>query len=341
MSKYKCNKCGNKFQGDFTTDRCPKCGSDDIELQKPYAKYAIIAVSVLLAIVIMVSIVNSLSKEEPVASLAVKGGNVEISVSGVSASKLSQNYVVNVFDSQTNLITSLPFLKNSKIATLASNRMIMDMCYSFSVQARPQASIPMVKWITSQQYCTPANDGGNNSKNDGDRQTILTVSAINSVPDRTTKAYTITIVIDNVDAFNDISYALTNDKNKIVQTNNPVFHNIKSGTYTIDIVSGDGQTLSQPLILKDIKELQPAITKEEFQSILNQVASGAMSSGEACDKLNCCSARLKQSTTKGKEQVYDILQDAEANGIRYTIVSFDINPNDNSVVNGSVVVKIG
>ena len=54
MKKFKCNQCGNIFDGDITTTECSSCGSGNIKEMKGFPKGILYVIGVVVFVVLLI-----------------------------------------------------------------------------------------------------------------------------------------------------------------------------------------------------------------------------------------------------------------------------------------------
>ena len=121
-----------------------------------------------------------------------------------------------------------------------------------------------------------------------------------------------------------------------ISQTSPEFNGIKPGSYTVTVKNADGVTATQPLVLKDIKKLDPPLTIQQVQDIFDKVSSGKMSASTAQDKLAGGNVNLSKTIQPGDiKTLWGALMEA-AMGERFKVNSFDNDPNTNKIKSGSL-----
>lgn len=87
------------------------------------------------------------------------------------------------------------------------------------------------------------------------------------------------------------------------------------------------------------QKVSPALTKEDVQSIIDDVTDGKNSSGYAQGKLARGSVFLKKPVGNGIITLWDVLVSASV-GYKFEVVSFEIDTNTNKIKSGTLEVVI-
>ena len=327
MKKFKCNQCGNIFDGDITTTECSSCGSGNIKEMKGFPKGILYVIGVVMFVVLLILLWPKNHLELDLSSDLAN--NVTIKADGYSAKKLSSNYVIEVMDiNSMSVVTRIPFNDN-KVVRFSANNMLAGTCYNFDLKHKKG------EIIDSKDYTWK---GGKHSHCMPEESPCIAFGLVtiltSYVADRINSMYKVTIDLQNVDQKIDqsrIEYIIDGQK----QSSN-IFSGIKPGTYQVD-VEYLGCIVSTPLILSDIEPLR-VLTMQEAQDIFNKVLKGEMTSGQAHSLLAQGNVNLRQSIDE-HQTLYDVLVEMEGYGTRYRIESFDIDSNTGKIKSGSLVIR--
>lgn len=321
MEKYKCEDCGHVFEGDLSTMQCPVCGSSNIKkaTSGPGKKAWIIVAAVLGAIILITLLFNIGSGNDKIsASMRVNGEVIVIDVDGVSATALNKEYKVVVYDEQNRPHGTTGFMNKKKFAQYSMVNMMEGQCYTFNLERKDGNSIKNLHWQTSHEYCMPVPPV---------KPEIDHIEP--GIADHTALVWNIVTVVMKQDE--DFTYSIGNNTQK-----SPVFNGIKPGSYTVTVKNTDGVKSTQPLVLKDIKKLDPPLTLQQVQDIFDKVASGKMSASTAQDKLAEGNVNLSQTIQPGDiRTLWGALMEA-AMGEKFNVNSFDNDPNTNKIKSGSL-----
>ena len=320
MAKYKCEDCGHVFEGDLSTMQCPSCGSANIKKASSgpnfNKKWIAIGLAALGVIGVIIAIDRGEDKLE--ASLNENQGIISIVVDGPSASTLNKEYKVVIFDDQNNLHGEpFGFQLKKKTAQYSVMQLMEGRCYTFNIERKDGKPIKNLIWKTSHEYCVPIPA----VKPEIDR-------IENGVADHTALVWNhVKIIMKKQGNF---TYTI-GDKS---QSSNE-FNNIKPGTYTIVVRNDEGVSVTQPLILNDIKRLDPPLTLAQVQDIFDKVSSGSMSASIAQDKLAEGNVNLSSTIKPDIRTLWGALMEA-AMGEKFKVNSFDNDPNTNKIKSGSL-----
>lgn len=325
MEKYKCENCGHIFEGDLSTTQCPSCGSTYIKKERNGIninwKYVGIAIAILVVIIALFAIPRK--EDKLTASLSKNGDNIVIKVDGVSASILSKNYKVLVFDNRNREHGSTHFLVTKKVATYPIRKMLEGQCYTFNITTKEGKLIQNVEWDSNgNEYCAP---------------TIPVFPEIDHIEIG---------VADHINlVWNDIKVVMVNEGQFFYSIidgqfqSSPIFNNIQPGSYMIVVKNKEGVSVSHPLILNDIKKLAPPLTLQEVQDIFDKVADGSMSASAAQDKLAEGNVNLARAIQPGNiRTLWGVLMEA-AMGVKFKVNSFENDPNTNKIKSGTLKIS--
>lgn len=321
MAKYKCLDCGHKFDGDLSTMQCPNCGSASIKEESrtgavPWKKVAVVGAILGIVGIAIALLAGGDNKLE--AELSDKNGTITINVDGISASSLSKEYKVVIFDDQNNRHNELAFDKN-KSAHYAVRNLLQGQRYTFQVARKDNKSFD-IRWKTSNIYCVP----------------VPPISPIidrieTGVPDHNKLVWKgIKIVMKEQ---GDFTYKLDD-----ITQSQPIFDNIKPGNHIVEVTNAAGVSVSQPLYLSDIKQLPPSLTLQQVQDIFNQVSSGKMSAADAQAKLAVGNVNLSVTIRPDIKTLWGALMEAEM-GVQFNVVSFDNDPTTNKIKSGTLKIS--
>lgn len=322
MEKYKCEDCGHVFEGDLSTMQCPACGSSNIKKAKTGiidgngGKLLIIAVAALGIIGLMALLIHDGDKID--ASMRVIGEVIVIDIEGPSATTLNKEYKVVVYDGQNRSHGIASFVNKKKMAQYSTMNMMEGQCYTFNIERKDGKTIKNLHWRTSHDYCVP---------------TPPVKPEIDHIEHGTA---------DHNDlVWNKVKVVMKQDGNFTYSIggktqNSPEFNGVKPGSYTVTVRNADGVTATQPLVLKDIKKLDPPLTLQQVQDIFDKVSVGSMTASAAQDKLAEGNVNLSQAIQPGDiKTLWGALMDA-AMGERFRVNSFDNDPNTNKIKSGSL-----
>lgn len=323
MEKYQCEDCGHIFEGDLSTMLCPNCGSANIkkvETDIPIKwKYVGIAVAVGGIICLIIALTG---EDKLVASMQVKEGIVSIEVEGVTSTTLNKEYKVAVYD-QSNKVHGTAFFKKKKkkVAQYPTMHLLEGQCYTFNVERKDGNAIKKLRWKTGHEYCVPTPP----VKPEIDHIKSGTQDHENLVWNN------VEIVMKKEGNF---TYSI-GDK----QQSTNVFNNVRPGSYTVIVKNEEGVSTSQPLILKEIKKLPPALTLQEVQDIFDKISNGSMSAATAQDKLAEGNVNLTREVQPGNiKTLWGALMEAEM-GEKFVVNSFENDPNTNKIKSGSLTIS--
>ncbi len=320
MAKYKCEDCGLVFEGDLSTMRCPNCGSSNIKKAKSgfniSKRWLAIGAAVLGVVGLIIALAGGDDKLE--ASMNVDQGVVTIEVEGVSATTLSKEYKVIIFDDQNSPHGEpLGFIHKKRIAQYSVMQLMEGYCYTFSIERKDGKPIKNVIWKTSNRYCVPTPP----VKPEIDR-------IESGKPDREA------LVWNNVRVVMKKNGNFTYTIGSQVQ-NKPVFNNVKPGSYTVVVRNEEGVEASQSLVLNDIKSLAPPLTPAQVQDIFDKVSAGTISASDAQEKLAEGNVNLASIITPDISTLWGALMEAEM-GVKFRVEGFQNDPNTNKIKSGSL-----
>ncbi|MGN1156033.1 MAG: hypothetical protein ACI4TK_07635, partial [Agathobacter sp.] len=115
----------------------------------------------------------------------------------------------------------------------------------------------------------------------------------------------------------------------------PEFNNIKPGSYTVIVKNDNGVSVSQPIVLRDIKKLSPPLSLAQIQDIFDKVSSGTMSATVAQDKLAEGNVNLTRTIQPDIRTLWGALMEASM-GEKFRVISFENDPNTNKIKSGSL-----
>lgn len=320
MAKYKCEDCNHVFEGDLSTMQCPSCGSANIKKAGSgpniNKKWLAICLAALGMIGVIIAIGSGDEKLE--ASLDENQGFISIKVEGLSATTLNKEYKVVIFDDQNNLHGEpFGFDLEKKTAQYSVMQLMEGRCYTFNIERRDGKPIKNLIWKSSQEYCVPVPA----VKPEIDRIEI-------GVADHTTLVWNHVKVIMKKQG--NFTYTI-GDKS---QSSNE-FNNVKPGSYIVVVKNEEGVSVTQPLILNDIKQLDPPLTLVQVQDIFDKVSSGSMSASAAQEKLANGNVNLSRTIQPDIKTLWGALMEA-AMGEKFNVNSFDNDPNTNKIKSGSL-----
>ena len=321
MTKYRCLDCGHEFGGDLSTMQCPNCGSTQIKEKSrtgaiPWKK--VVIAGVILGVVWLVISFLAGGDNKLEAELSDKNGTITINVDGISASSLSKEYQVVIFDDQNNRHNVLAFDQN-KSAHYAVRNLLQGQCYTFQVARKDNKSFD-IRWETSNIYCVP-------------------VPPISPVIDRIEPG----VADHNKLVWNGIKIVMKEQgdftyKLDDIAQSQPIFNNIKPGNHIVEVANAAGVSVTQPLYLSDIKQLSPPLTLQQVQNIFNQVSSGNLSATDAQAKLAVGNVDLSVTIWPDIKTLWGALMEAEM-GAQFNVVSFDNDPTTNKIKSGTLKIS--
>ena len=320
MEKYKCEDCGHVFEGDLSTMQCPECGSSNIKKDKGPGippKYLVIAAAAL-GIIGLIALLLGGGEDKIDASMRVTGEVITIDVEGPSAATLNKEYKVVVYDEQNRSHGVASFVNKKKNAQYSTMNMMEGQCYTFNIERKDGKSIKDLHWKTSHEYCVP---------------TPPVKPVIDHIEHGTA---------DHNDlVWNKVKVVMKQEGNFTysiggTSQKSPVFNGVKPGSYTVTVRNEDGATATQPLVLKEIKQLPPPLTLAEIQDIFDKVSAGRMTASAAQDKLAEGNVNLSQTIQPGDiRTLWGALMEA-AMGEKFKVNSFENDPNTNKIKSGSL-----
>ena len=149
MEKYICEDCGHVFEGDLSTMQCPVCGSSNIKkAPSVLKKRAWIIVATVLGAILLLALLFSIGNDDDKvsASMRVKGEVIVIDVEGPSATALSKEYKVVVYDEQNHPHGTTGFINKKKFAQYSMVNMMEGQCYIFNLERKDGNSIKNLHW---------------------------------------------------------------------------------------------------------------------------------------------------------------------------------------------------
>lgn len=329
MAKYKCKNCKRIFESDYAPTECPHCdstigfkqlgGSD-----KKMPKWIWYVVGAIVGIILVLLLLKGCQGEGQ-ASLYTEGGFVKIKVDNMSSRNLKNNYRIQVLVG-TDAVDMIGFSGKDEIAVYDMMRMLVGNTYTFIFVDKSGKPTDDIKWMTGNTYYMetppPAPEFG------------VPAYTIESI-DREKKVYVIKLHI--ADSSTAEEYAINDNW----QTSN-VFEDVNPGDYTVYAKNKSGIS-EQPMFLKEIKKLQPPLSLQEIQGVLNSVSTGRMSVSAAQDKLADGNVNLKHSVTTSEGgtllTLFDVLSEANW-GTSFRVNSFQNDPNTNKIKSGSLDISI-
>ena len=320
MTKYKCEECGHMFEGDLSTMQCPSCGSANIQKAKSAIKgnmkWFLIGMAMFGIIGVVFAMLTPTKKLE--ATLSVNQGYVVIEVDGPSVSVLSKEYQVVIFDDQNNLHGEpFGFMHKKKTAMYSVQQLMEGRCYTFNIERKDGKPIQNLVWKTNHMYCVPIIP----VKPEIDRIEI-------GIADHEALVWNKVKVI--MKKSGNFTYTI-GDKSQT----SPEFNNIKPGSYTVIVKNDNGVSVSQPIVLRDIKKLSPPLSLAQIQDIFDKVSSGTMSATVAQDKLAEGNVNLTRTIQPDIRTLWGALMEASM-GERFKVISFENDPNTNKIKSGSL-----
>ncbi len=321
MIKYKCEDCDHVFEGDLSTMQCPSCGSINIKKAnsgKVNKKWLIICAIILGILELIVFWPSDDSIE---AEMSIERGTVIIVVDGPSASALSKEYKVVIYDDQNSQHGQpLGFDRKKKVATYQVMQLMEGRCYSFSVERKDGKPIKNLVWKNSNEYCVPTSPV---------KPEIAYIDQ--GIADHQSLVWNkIRVVMKETGNF---TYTLGD-----ITQQNPEFNNIKPGIYTVVVVNEDGVSVSQSLFLKDIDKLASPLTIQQVQSIFDKVSSGSMSASDAQGMLADGNVNLTSTIEPGIKTLWGALMEA-AMGVKFRVDNFENDLNTNKIKSGSLNIS--
>ncbi len=322
MKKYRCEDCGHTFEGDLSTMQCPICGSANIKETKskfPW-KYVAIGFAALGLIVVAISLLGGEDKLE--ASLNEKSGVITIQVDGVNPTTLNKEYKIVVYDDRNQQHgDAFGFISKKDIAQYSVRQLLEGHCYSFEIERKDGKPIQNLNWKTAHNYCVPIPPV---------RPEIDHIEQ--GVADHVAQVWNNIKIVMKQEG--DFTYAIGG-----ISQNEPIFNGINPGSYEVLVKNKEGVTVSQPIVLPNIRRLEPPLTLQQVQDIFNKVSNGSMSASDAQDKLAEGNVNLASVMQPGDiRTLWGALMEA-AMGEKFVVVSFENNPNTNKIKSGTL--KLG
>ena len=324
MAKYKCEDCNHVFEDDLSTMQCPSCGSANIKKvgsgSNSNKKWLAICLALLLLLLGMIGVVIGIGSGDKKleASLDENQGIISIMVDGLSASTLNKEYNVVILDDQNNLHGE-PFgfqLKN-KTAQYSVMQLMEGRCYTFNIERKDGKPIKNLIWKSSHVYCVPI------------PAVKPEIDCIDfGVADHTALVWNHVKVIMKKQG--NFTYTI-GDKSQSYNE----FNNVKPGSYIVVVTNEEGVSVTQPLILNDIKQLDPPLTLAQVQDIIDKMSSGSMSDSAAQDKQADGNVNLSSTIQPDVETLWSALMEA-AMGDSFEFVYVRYNPKHG---NASAIVR--
>ena len=270
------------------------------------------------------------SSGEMKASLEVdeQTGDITIEVSGLSGSD-ADDYLVAVIHGTT--IENTIAIGSDGKALYSAQQMFEGECYTFNiVNADDQHIVKEVQWTNDNNYCKPI-PTAEDSTPEPDFQ-------CDPEPNPDTKTYTVTINVHNLGNLSNVSYSVNG-----TSQSDPVFHNVPSGDCEV-VVSSGSRSKSATLFLPEIKGPQMQLTKDDLQKILDQVAKGKLTAGQAKEKVMPIGDIPLKKPVKGHSSLLDILDELTTASIfgepnPYIVVDFKTDPKTHRILPNTLELK--
>lgn len=324
-TKYKCTNCGKIF--DEPVSECDECG-DEGQIKRVFAipSWAYVAAGIFAALILLILIWPSAEYKAELKPDLVTG-DVTIEISGLSKSKAKQ-YKVAVFRG-TQMENILNITASGKVV-YSAYQMLESECYTFSiVKAKGHNVAKEVKWGTQNTYCKPLPPPEDEAP----------VASYSTEWNRNTKPYThiLTIHVSNRDRLGEIIYSIDGRSQR-----DSVFQGLAPGEYEVVVRSGSKST-TLTVHLGKISDPRKPITKAEVQAVLDQVARGDISAGEAKDRISVGEVRLA-APVDGISSLWEVLHELEqgavtGDNLQYIVVDFKVNQTTGLIQSGTLKLR--
>ena len=321
--KYKCLDCGNVFEGDISTQKCPQCQSDNIKKdgsKLPWKKILTTIAIVGVAGLIISLIVGGDSKIE--SSLSSDNRNVYLTLEGPSEKEIREKYKI-VYSSPNDSQKDLYF-GNQGRAMVDISTLMEGEIYTFNIVER-KTSLPVkepnpLHWTTSRQYQRPL------------PPTPPQIS-VETVADCHSGTYTVTIKIN--DGYAD-EFVLDAKK----QTS-PVFTGVqgrKDDYFATAIDTKNGLTSERVNVSCPV--ITPFhVTEQVIQDVFRKVGRRELKVGDAMKKI-CNGQNMKLSQQiDGNRSLEAALNYAYANEIQYSVQATIIHDDCSDKVSNITITK--
>lgn len=317
--KYKCNNCGNVFEGDYSNFTCPQCGSTDVKNQGgpniPWKKI-LIGVGAVILLILLIKMCSSDSIEISMAENQ-DAKQLVFTVEGVSKSSLKADYKIIVYNQNSVEIGQLFFNGKSENTQYSTENFTANECYTFNFVKKAGGDINL-KWKTSNQYCY--------------YPPVAPTISCEKIPDCKSGTYTIKVKVETGNA---VEYYIDGKG----QASN-VFNNIKprQQPYVVKACDANGLMSTEQSVYCTAKGVQSFhITEAEIQAEFDKVAAGNQYVGDAMAKISqgkniklassidgCSTLEEVLNYAYNMEQRYKVKAEIKSNGCSDSITSLTV-----------------